>query len=83
LTPLGAAESYKAGNEAAKRYKSEFKHAKPFVRTDSSPRVVDTAGNWTARFFEGSHAKLDPPILIIYGAAGVGHFLHAVQRYIT
>lgn len=42
LTPLGKQESYEAGVEAYKRYSGLLGgDAEPFVRSDSSARVVD------------------------------------------
>ncbi|GAA5989509.1 hypothetical protein JCM10908_000509 [Rhodotorula pacifica] len=73
LTPLGAEQSREAGYLAAQRYGSLLHSttALPFVRSDSSQRVVDSARNWTAGFFSYRKRSADSVnVLVINGAAG-------------
>ncbi|BGP16153.1 hypothetical protein JCM10213_006087 [Rhodosporidiobolus nylandii] len=67
LTPQGAVESHVAGQEAYSRYASLYP---PFVRTDSSQRVFDSAGNWTAGFYLRRRVRDPPAALVISNAAG-------------
>ncbi|GAA6015338.1 hypothetical protein JCM10207_008954 [Rhodosporidiobolus poonsookiae] len=67
LTPGGAAEAYQSGQEAYNRYQALYP---PFVRTDSSQRVVDSAGNWTQGYYVRRRERNPPAALIINNAAG-------------
>ncbi|GAA5913197.1 hypothetical protein JCM5296_005229 [Sporobolomyces johnsonii] len=67
LTPLGARESYQAGQQAYSRYSMLTKQGSiaPFTRSDSQQRVVDSATNWTAGFFENRRiGRTEGPVVI-------------------
>ncbi|KWU43068.1 acid phosphatase [Rhodotorula sp. JG-1b] len=73
LTPLGAEQSREAGYVAAQRYGSLLHSttALPFVRSDSSQRVVDSAKNWSAGFLSYRERAADSiGVLVINDAAG-------------
>ncbi|TNY19983.1 phytase [Rhodotorula diobovata] len=72
LTPLGAQQSREAGVEAYKRYKGLVTRSGklPFVRSDSQQRVVDSAGNWTAGFFQQLGEKHASTVLVLSNASG-------------
>ncbi|GAA5874128.1 hypothetical protein JCM8547_008381 [Rhodosporidiobolus lusitaniae] len=67
LTPSGASELYREGQEAYKRYSKLFP---PFVRTDSSQRVVDSAGNWTEAVYARKGKRTWPLPAVIDNTAG-------------
>lgn len=73
LNTLGADESFAAGQLAASRYASLARNpfVVPFVRTDSSQRVVDSATNWTAGFITQKGVVHPSPALILDGTTGV------------
>ncbi|GAA5898806.1 hypothetical protein JCM8208_005401 [Rhodotorula glutinis] len=72
LTPLGAQQSRQAGSTAYQRYKSLVTRSKklPFVRSDSQQRVVDSASNWTAGFFQQSRITHLPTTQVMNNAFG-------------
>ncbi|KAL8277009.1 hypothetical protein RQP46_010543 [Phenoliferia psychrophenolica] len=72
LNALGAEESSAAGHLAASRYASLAMDpcVVPFVRTDSSQRVVDSAGNWTAGFITNTSVVAPSAALILDGTTG-------------
>ncbi|TKA50600.1 hypothetical protein B0A53_06078 [Rhodotorula sp. CCFEE 5036] len=73
LTPLGAEQSHEAGYIAARRYGSLLHSttALPFVRSDSSQRVVDSAKNWSVGFLSYRERAADSiGVLVINDAAG-------------
>ncbi|GAA5851743.1 hypothetical protein JCM9279_004391 [Rhodotorula babjevae] len=72
LTPLGAQQSRQAGATAYQRYKGLITRSKklPFVRSDSQQRVVDSASNWTAGFFQQSGVTHLPTTQVINNAFG-------------
>ncbi|KAK4703123.1 hypothetical protein P7C70_g3091, partial [Phenoliferia sp. Uapishka_3] len=69
LTPFGAQESHDAGVLTAKRYSMLPLGSMPFVRSDSSQRVVDSAANWSAGFAMQSHSPRRS-VLVLNGATG-------------
>ncbi|KAJ7336943.1 histidine phosphatase superfamily [Mycena albidolilacea] len=71
LVPFGAHQSSQAGALAFTRY-SDLVSARslPFVRASSSPRVVDTATNWTAGFSAASHHVYNPSLSVILSENG-------------
>ena len=81
LNPLGAQESFEAGQIAAGRYASLANDSSvvPFVRTDSSQRVIDSAGNWTAGFVYNTTVVRPSVALVISGATWVGSPLRSRQ----
>ncbi|KAM0746334.1 phosphoglycerate mutase-like protein [Meredithblackwellia eburnea MCA 4105] len=72
LNPLGAQESYEAGQLAGQRYASLAADSSliPFLRADSSQRVVDSASNWTAGFVTNAGVVKPSSALIINDASG-------------
>ena len=57
LTPLGADQSFQAGQEAYARYSGLVsKQNQPFIRTTAKTRVADSARNWT----EGERGSRGP-----------------------
>ncbi|GAA5890915.1 hypothetical protein JCM6882_008855 [Rhodosporidiobolus microsporus] len=67
LTPTGASELHAQGAEAYRRYSSLYP---PFTRTDSSQRVVDSAGNWTEGYYLRRRVRNPPKAVVINNAAG-------------
>ncbi|CAK5283246.1 unnamed protein product [Mycena citricolor] len=63
LVPFGAQQSFESGQLMFQRYKTLLTSgSEPFVRADSSQRVVDSATNWTAGFSAASHGALSPTL---------------------
>ncbi|KIP06154.1 hypothetical protein PHLGIDRAFT_107300 [Phlebiopsis gigantea 11061_1 CR5-6] len=71
LVPFGAAQSFDAGVEAFERYSSLISsHNVPFVRSDSSERVVVTATNWTDGIASASGKVVVPKLDVILSSSG-------------
>ncbi|KAM5541217.1 hypothetical protein V8D89_005146 [Ganoderma adspersum] len=61
LTPFGAAQTFESGQLAFDRYRHLVDdHNIPFVRASGAPRVVDSAGNWSAGFAAASRQRYQP-----------------------
>ncbi|KAG6844460.1 hypothetical protein H0H87_006743 [Tephrocybe sp. NHM501043] len=66
LVPFGASQSQASGQTHYERYKSLLSHGQlPFVRSDSSERVVLSATNWTAGFSFASNHIYKPTLSVI------------------
>ncbi|EPT00854.1 hypothetical protein FOMPIDRAFT_1049360 [Fomitopsis schrenkii] len=71
LTAYGALQSHDAGAEAYQRYSSLVStDSLPFIRASSSPRVVDSAGNWTLGFASASNQLYQPVVSVIISDDG-------------
>ncbi|KAJ7113382.1 histidine phosphatase superfamily [Mycena epipterygia] len=71
LVPFGAQQSFEAGELAFERYTDLISAANlPFVRSDSSARVVDSANNWTAGFSSASHHVYTPHLSVVLSENG-------------
>ncbi len=75
LNPFGAYQSYEHGKVHWSRYGHlKAEHGKgfavPFIRSDSSQRVVDSAGNWSEGFSFHKHQVAQPTSVIIDNASG-------------
>ncbi|KAH9981123.1 acid phosphatase [Lactifluus volemus] len=71
LLPLGAKQSYEAGVVAFERYAHIVtKDNLSFIRAASSPRVVDSATNWSAGFTVASHNKIKAKVDLILPESG-------------
>lgn len=68
LIPLGAHELFELGITAHARY--GHLGSAPFIRSDSSQRVVDSAGNWTVGWAHASGGAPPATAVIISDAAG-------------
>ncbi|KAH9836797.1 histidine phosphatase superfamily [Rhodofomes roseus] len=63
LVALGAEQSWESGIEAYERYaRLVMSEEDFFVRASDQERVVDTAGNWTRGFADGSRGKVKPRV---------------------
>ncbi|KAM5541219.1 hypothetical protein V8D89_005148 [Ganoderma adspersum] len=61
LTPFGATQTFESGQLAFDRYRTLVDdHNIPFVRASGAPRVVDSAGNWSAGFAAASRQRYQP-----------------------
>ncbi|GAA6027109.1 hypothetical protein JCM8097_002396 [Rhodosporidiobolus ruineniae] len=72
LIPNGAAELYDAGRTAFSRYSALYP---PFVRTDTDPRVMDSAGNWTQGYYLRKRVQFPPAPLAIDNSLGQNNTL--------
>ncbi|KAM5541221.1 hypothetical protein V8D89_005150 [Ganoderma adspersum] len=66
LTPFGAAQTFESGQLAFDRYRTLVDdHNIPFVRASGAPRVVDSAGNWSAGFAAASRQRYQPSVNVV------------------
>ncbi|KZT68433.1 phytase [Daedalea quercina L-15889] len=63
LIPLGEEQSWESGVEAHERYTKLVQGVSDvFVRASDMERVVESAGNWTRGFADGSRGKVKPSV---------------------
>ncbi|EKM60000.1 uncharacterized protein PHACADRAFT_87656 [Phanerochaete carnosa HHB-10118-sp] len=71
LVPFGAEQSFDAGQLAFSRYsKLVSQDNLPFIRADSSERVVVSAMNWTAGFAAASDHMFNPKPPLVLSSSG-------------
>ncbi|KAI0256878.1 histidine phosphatase superfamily [Lactifluus subvellereus] len=71
LLPLGAKQSFEAGVVSFDRYTHIVTEDNPpFIRAASSPRVVDSAANWSAGFTVASHCKIKAKVDLVIPESG-------------